>query len=107
MENIERLNKDHIKSAQVTRKLSAVAETQCFRSIQAHEVADGRIHLDVTTAGSCQVCGCKTAKEGGPESKFTHDDKASHREEDMTANSGDSDQLWKDHYVSSIAPAKR
>lgn len=103
---MERLNKEHIKSEQVARKLSAVAETHGFHSVQTQEVPGGWIHVDVTTAGSSQGCACKTACQEVPENKDSHGEISTHHGEDTTAGAGDSDQLWKDHYVSITAPGK-
>lgn len=103
---MERLNKDHLNSEQVAQRLSAVAETHGFSSTQPHEVPGGRVRVGVKTAGSSQDCACKTARQGGPESKATNDDKAVRNEGDMTGDGEDSDLLWK-AYISSIAPTKR
>lgn len=103
---MERLNKEHIKSEQVARKLSAVAETHGFHSGQTQEVSGGRIQVDVTIAGCSQGWGCKTACQEVPENKDSHDEMSTPHGEDTTAGAGDSDQLWKDHYVSTIAPGK-
>lgn len=93
-------------SEQVTQKLSAVAEKQGFRSFQTHELPGGRIQIDVTTAGCFEGCGCKPAKPGGQVSSATNGNIANVTGQDMTAGTGDSDQLWKDHYVPSTTPGK-
>lgn len=102
---MERLNKDHLNSEQVAQKLSAVAETHGFSSIQPHEVTGGRIRAGVKTAGSSHGCAYKTARQGGLGSKAINDDKAIRNEGDMTGDGEDSDLLWK-AYVSGIAPTK-
>lgn len=100
---MERLNKDHVMSEQVDRKLGAVAETRGCRSVQPDEASGGQIHVGVTTAGCSQGCACEKAKQGGPETTATHGDEAV---QDMRARGEDSDLLWK-AYVSSIASFKR
>lgn len=103
---MERLNKDHVNSDQVSQKLSAVAETHGFSCFQPHEVPGGHIRVGVKTAGSSQRCACKTARQGGPDIKAANDDKAIRKGGDMTGEGEDSDLLWK-AYVSSTAPSKR
>lgn len=80
MKFVEELNKAHVMSDQVDRKLGAVAETH--------------------------GCAYKTAKQDGPETNTTHGDEAFHHEEGMRASGEGSDLLWKAH-VSSIASSKR
>lgn len=103
---MERLNKDHVKSEQVSRKLGAVGETHGFYSIHTHEATGGRPHVGVATAGPSQDRACSTENQAGPEIKVTHEGKASHHGEEMTARTEDSDLLWK-AFVSSTASAKR
>ena len=103
---MEQLNKQHVKSGPVTRKLGAVAETHGFYSIQPHEVTGGRRHVGATAAGSFQDCACKTDKNAGLEGRVTHDEETSHHGEEMTASSEDLGFMWK-AFVSSTASAKR
>lgn len=104
---MERLNKEHVKSEQVDRKLGAVAEAHGRCSMQSDEASGGRIHVGVTKAGSYQGCACKTAKQGEPETKATHGDEAFRHGEDTRGRSGeDLHLLWK-AYVSSITSSKR
>lgn len=103
---MERLNQEHIKSERVARKLSAVAETHGFHSGQTRDVSCGQMNVDVTTAGSSQGWGCKTANQDSPESKVSRGENTSQHGEDTTAMTEDLDQLWKDHYVSIVAPGK-
>ncbi|KAG8156408.1 hypothetical protein KVR01_013749 [Diaporthe batatas] len=103
LEDIERLNKDFVMSEQVTRKLSAAADKLGFRSVQTHDLPGGRIQIDVTTAGCFEGCGHKPANSNGQASSTTSGNIPG---QDMAASRGDSDQLWKDHYVPSITPGK-
>ncbi|KAK7696822.1 hypothetical protein SLS64_014181 [Diaporthe eres] len=80
MKFVEELNKAHVMSDQVDRKLGAVAERH--------------------------GCAHKTAKQGGPETNTTHGDEAFHHEEGVRGSGEGSDLLWKAH-VSSIASSKR
>ncbi|KAL2280950.1 hypothetical protein FJTKL_12094 [Diaporthe vaccinii] len=80
MKLMEELNKEHVMSEQVDRKLGAVAETH--------------------------GCAYKTAKQDGPQTNTTHGDEAFHHEEGMRGSGEGSDLLWKAH-VSSIASSKR
>jgi hypothetical protein len=100
VESIKRLNDYRIKSEPATRKLAAMSKAQSYRSSHTRDISDGRVSsLAVTTMASLQSRECNTAAQDGLEDKVTYDgDSVLHR--DVTATGGNSDELWKGHYVS-------